>query len=70
MMSFRLIAAAALSIALATPAMAMHRDYHHHTSYIHREHARLGYGSYAYDRGHDFVPANANADFDRRNTFN
>lgn len=75
MMNFRLIAAAALSLALATPAMAMHRDYHHHTSYIHREHApRFGYGTaygaYAYDRGRDFAPGNVYNDFDRRNTFN
>jgi hypothetical protein len=45
MMNFRLIAAAALAVALASPAMAMHRDYHRHYGYIHREHApRFGYG--------------------------
>jgi hypothetical protein len=74
MMNFRLIAAAALAVALASPAMAMHRDYHRHYGYIHREHApRFGYGTaygaYAFDHRHDFAPGNVDDDFARRNTF-
>jgi hypothetical protein len=73
MMNFRLIAAAALSLMLATPAMAMHHGYHHH-GYVHSGWPHFGYhstrGAYAYDRGYNFAPGNAYSDFDRRNTFN
>ncbi len=73
MMNFRLIAAAALSLMLATPAMAMHHGYHHH-GYVHSWLPQFGYhstrGAYAYDRGYNFVPGNIYNDFDRRNTFN
>jgi hypothetical protein len=66
MMNFRLIGAAALSLMLATPAMAMHHGYRHH--YAHVSH-RVS-GAYALDRGYDFAPGNVYNDFDRRNTFN
>jgi hypothetical protein len=69
MKHFRLIGAAALSLMLATPAMAM--QHHHHYGYTHK---KSGYGSiygaYAFDRGHDFGSRNIYNDFDRRNTFN
>jgi len=69
MTNFRLIAAAALSLLLATPAMAMHRGHHHH-GYVRSWLPHFDYhsvrGAYAYDRG----PGNISSDFDRRNTFN
>lgn len=79
MMNFRLIGAAALLLTLATPAMAMHRGYHHHYGYIHRglpvqNASRFGYGStyraYNFYPGHNYAPGNVYDDFARRNTFN
>ncbi len=72
-MNFRLIGIAALTLMLATPVMAMHRNDRHH--YSHRElPIQHGYGSaygaYASDRGYDVAPGNISNDFDRRNTFN
>ena len=66
MMNFRLIGAAALSLMLVTPAMAMHRGNHHRYGHF----SQKAYRAYASDRGHDFVPENYSNDFDRRNTFN
>jgi hypothetical protein len=70
MKALRLIGEAALSLMLATPAMAMQRRYHHHYGHFHK---KFGYGStygaYAFDRGYDFAPRNIRNDFDRRNTF-
>jgi hypothetical protein len=62
MTKFGLIGAAALSLVLATPAMAMQR-HHHHYDYFHALKFRFGstYGSYHSYHG---------SDFDRRNTFN
>jgi hypothetical protein len=64
MMSFSLIVAAALSLLLATPAMAMHRGGHHHYGHFSHRASR----AYAFDRG--YAPGNVYNDFDRRNTFN
>ena len=70
MMNISLIGAAALSLMLATPAMAMQHSYHHHYGYIHRESPvlnapkfdyRSAYGAYNFYPEHDFA---------RRNTFN
>jgi hypothetical protein len=66
MTNFRLIGAVALSLVLATPAMAMHRGYRHHYGY----HSRSAYGAFALDRGYSYVPRGISGDFDRRNTFN
>lgn len=68
MMNFRLIGAAALSLMLATPAMAMHRGYHHH--YGHVIHRGAAYRAYNFYPRHDFAPGNVDDDFARRNTFN
>jgi hypothetical protein len=74
-MNFRSIGAAALSLLLATPAMAMHHGYHHH---LHKESPvqnapQFGYGStygaYNFYPEHDFAPGDYD-DFDRRNIFN
>jgi hypothetical protein len=76
MMNFRLIGAAALSLMLLTPAIAMQHGHHHHYGYVHEEHnaPRFGhgsaYGAYAFSPGDEFAPGNAYEDFDRRNTFN
>jgi hypothetical protein len=48
MMNFRLIGAAALSLVLATPAMAMHHRYHHdygHSKLPVQNALKYGYGS-------------------------
>ena len=62
MTKFGLIGAAALSLLLATPAMAMH---HHHHHYFHLSALKVYYGStygaYDFYRGYDFA---------RRDTFN
>jgi hypothetical protein len=78
-MNFRLIGAAALSLSLATPAMAMQHGYHHHhRGYIHKESRvqnapKFGdgstYGAYNFYPEHDFGNGYSD-DFDRRNTFN
>ena len=61
MTKFGLIGAAALSLVLATPAMAMQR-HHHHYGYFHVLKVYFGstYGAYGYHRWGDFA---------RRNTF-
>jgi len=61
MTKFGLIGAAALSLVLATPAMAMQR-HHHHYGYFHVLKFYFGstYGAYGYRRWGDFA---------RRNTF-
>lgn len=61
MTKFGLIGAAALSLVLATPAMAMH--HHRHYDYFHalKYHYGSTYGAYTFYRGYDFA---------RRNTFN
>lgn len=79
MTNFGMIGALALSLMIATPAMAAQAR-HHHYGYAHRvlpiQHARdFPYGSvynaYGFDRGDEFAPGNAfQSDFDRRNTFN
>jgi len=80
-MNFRLIGAAALSLMLATPAMAMHKGYHHHYGRVHKEFPfqnalkfRYGstYGAYNFSPQDEFTPDNDidSFDFDRRNTFN
>jgi hypothetical protein len=66
MMNFRLIGVVALSFMLATPAMAMHRGYHHH--YRHVSHSF--FRAFGFDRGYNYAPGNLSNDFDRRNTFN
>jgi hypothetical protein len=66
MMNFRLIGAAALSLMLATPAMATHRGYHHR--YVHF--SQRAFGAYASARRYGFARGNIYNDFDRRNTFN
>jgi hypothetical protein len=77
-MNFRLIGAAALSLLLATPAMAMQHGYHHHHGYIHKEWPvqnapKFGdgstYGAYNFYPEHDFGNGYYD-DLDRRNTFN
>jgi hypothetical protein len=79
MMNFRLIGAAALSLMLATPAMAMQHRYHHHYSQLRKDSLvrnapKFGYGSaygaYNFYPSDDFAPDNYSNDFDRRNTFN
>ena len=67
-MNYKLIGATALSLMLATPAMAMHHGYrHYHTP-------RFGYssvyGAYNFYPEDEFAPDNHSFDFDRRNTFN
>jgi hypothetical protein len=73
-MNYRLIGAAALSVMLATPAMAMQHRHHHHYGYIHKGSPEFGYGStygaYAFYPRDDFAAGNHSLDFDRRNTFN
>jgi hypothetical protein len=64
MMNFRLIGAAALSLMLATPAMAVQHGYHHHYDHVSHSVSR----AYAFDRG--YAAGNVSSDFDRRNTFN
>jgi len=65
-MNFKLIGAIALSLMLASPAMAMHRGYHHH----HHGYSSI-YGAYNFYSGHDYAPRDDfRGDFDRRNTFN
>ncbi|SHN84168.1 hypothetical protein [Bradyrhizobium erythrophlei] len=61
MTKFGLIGAAALSLLLATPAMAMHG--HHHYGYFHALKFRFGstYGAYGFHYRGDSA---------RRNTFN
>jgi hypothetical protein len=66
MMKFRLIGVAALSLMLATPAMAMQHGYHHHYGHVSQRVSR----AFAFDRGYNFVPRGVSSDFDRRNTFN
>jgi hypothetical protein len=61
-----MIGAAALTLLLATPAMAMHRGNHLHYGHFSHRASR----AYAFDRGYDFAPGNVYNDFDRRNTFN
>jgi len=77
-MKFRLSGAAAVSLVLANPAMAM-QHHHHHYGYVHKEPSvqnapGLGYGSNygAYNSypEDEFAPDNHSFDFDRRNTFN
>jgi len=82
MMNFRLIGAAALSLMLATPAMAMHHRYHQHNGQV--IHSKLPvrdaqkysygstYGAYNFSPRDDFAPDYNvdDLDFDRRNTFN
>jgi hypothetical protein len=79
MANFKLIGAAALSLLVATPAVARPQRDHHHYGYSHRmspvQHARsFGYRSpyeaYGFDRGSDFDRGNFSDDFERRNTFN
>ena len=80
-MNFRLIGAAALSLLLATPAMAMPHRYHHHHGSVHKEFpfqpalkSRYGstYGAYNFYPRDEFSPDVDidSLDFDRRNTFN
>jgi hypothetical protein len=82
MMNFRLIGAAALSLMLVTPAMAMHHRYHQrygqviHSKLPFRDAQNYGYGStygaYNFHPRDDFAPDHNidDLDFDRRNTFN
>jgi hypothetical protein len=46
--------AAALSLMLATPAMAVQHGYHHHYGHVSHRVSR----AYAFDRGYDFTPGN------------
>jgi hypothetical protein len=69
-MKSRLIGAVAISLALATPAFAMHRDYHHRYRYVHTALPASTLRAYGYYPRDDFAPENYNSDFDRRNTFN
>jgi NhaP-type Na+/H+ or K+/H+ antiporter len=61
MMKFGLIGAAALSLVLATPAMAMQRHHHHYYFHALKFHFGSTYGAYNTYHGYDFA---------RRNTFN
>jgi hypothetical protein len=68
-MNYKLIGAVALSLMLASPAMAMHRGYHHHHA------VKFGnssiYGAYNFYSGHDYAPRDDyRGDFERSNTFN
>jgi hypothetical protein len=71
-MSLKLIAAVALSLLAASPAVAMQRGNHHRYSHQHARKFdyRSVYGAYGFDPGGDFAPGNAYDDFARRNTFN
>ncbi len=75
-MNFRLIGIAALSLMLASPAMAAQGHHHHrmHRQLSVQQAPRVGYGrpyeAYGFDRGDDFAPGNSSGDFERRNTFN
>ena len=62
MIKFGLMGAVALSLVLATPAMAMH-GHHRHYGYFHalKFHYGSTYGAYNSYHGYDFA---------RRNTFN
>ena len=77
-MKFRLIGATALSLMLASPAMAMQHG-HYHYGYIHKDPSvqnapeyRYGssYGAYNFYPEDEFAPDNHSFDFDRKNTFN
>jgi hypothetical protein len=79
MTNFKLLGAAALSLLVAAPAVAVPQRDHPRYGYSHRtspvQHARgFGYGSpyeaYGFDRGDDFARGNVSGDFERRNTFN
>lgn len=67
MIGFRLIGAAALSLLIATPVVAMQRaDHHRRVSLLrHARNYRSIYRAYGFDRDGDI-----RADFDRRNAFN
>jgi hypothetical protein len=69
MTNFKLAAAAALSLLVATPAVAVAAqrvDHHHNVSALRRaRNYQSFYGAYGYDRD-----SNISADFDRRNTLN
>jgi hypothetical protein len=69
MTNFKLVAAAALSLLAATPAVAVAAqrvDHHHNAQALrHARNYQSFYGAYGFDRG-----SNVSADFDRRNTFN
>ena len=73
-MNLKLIAAAALSLLVATPALAMqHSDHHRRPRRV--QHAkkfdyRSAYRAYDLDPGDDFASGNIDDDFARRNTFN
>jgi hypothetical protein len=62
MTKFGLVGAAALSLVLTTPVMAMH-GHHHHYGYYHALKFNFGstYAAYNFYRGYDFA---------RRDTFN
>ena len=73
-MNLKLIAAAAASLLVATPALAAQRVDHHRQSrrvqHARKFDYRSVYGAYGFDRGDDFAPGNDYDDFARRNTFN
>jgi hypothetical protein len=71
-MNFKLITAAAVSLLVATPALAAQRAAHHRYSHAHARlfNYRSVYGAYGFDQGGNFAPDNISGDFDRRNTFN
>jgi hypothetical protein len=75
-MNIKLIGAAAVSLLIATPAVAMQRAYHHgyRASPVHRARNfgyRSAYNAYGFYPGSgDFAPSNVYDDFARRNTFN
>jgi hypothetical protein len=72
LMNFKLIAAAAASLLVATPALATQRAAHHRYSHAHARlfNYRSVYGAYGFDQGGNFAPDNISGDFDRKNTFN
>jgi hypothetical protein len=59
MMNFRLIGAAALSLVLATPAMAMHHGYHHGKLPVQdamKYNSGSTYGAYNFHPRDEFLP--------------
>jgi hypothetical protein len=73
-MNLKLVAAAAASLLVATPALAAQRVDHHRQSrrvqHARKFDYRSVYGAYGFDRGDDFASGNDYDDFARRNTFN
>jgi hypothetical protein len=78
MMNRKLIGAVALSLLIATPALAKPQAGYHRYGYSHRASPmhvlnfghRSVYDAYGFDTGGGLTSGNVSGDFDRRNTFN